>query len=344
MARASVAVVGAGVVDVVVYEQFRVGHTRGSSHGRSRIYRLAYEDPEWVRFAQEAVEGWRRLEAEAGETLLEENGLVEVVHDLEQSSAAALDACGVAWEQLDPGEAERRFPVRVPPDSIAVAQPEAGIIRADRAVAAFAGGLEIREGARIESPADLDAGAVVVAAGPWVNRLADPPLAVKVTRETVAYFRVDDPRPVPSVVTFKPEGGHDVYALADPDRLLQALTNLLTNAAQHSDGAAAITLSSAALGGRVALRVSDTGRGIPPRELPHIFERLFRGSRARATASGGAGLGLAIAASIVEAMDGKINVRSAEGVGTTFTITLPVRAVVTRRTPFRRTPVVEEVA
>jgi sarcosine oxidase len=203
-------------VDVLVHEQFRVGHRQASSHGRSRIYRLAYGDPEWVRFAQDAVAGWRRLEAETGESLLDENGLIEVVHDLAQSSAASLDACGVAWEQLGPEEAERRYPVRVPSDSIAVVQPAAGIVRADRAVSAFAQGLEIREESRVDSLDELDAGAVVVAAGPWVNRLADPPLDVKVTRETVAYFRVADPRPVPSVVTFKPEGGHDVYALADP--------------------------------------------------------------------------------------------------------------------------------
>jgi sarcosine oxidase len=203
-------------VDVVVHEQFRVGHRQGSSHGRSRIYRLAYADPEWVRLAQDAVAGWRRLEAETGETVLDENGLIEVVHDLEQSSAAGLDACGVAWAQLDPEEAERRYPVRVPSDSIAIVQPAAGIIRADRAVSAFAQGLEIRQDSRVDSLDELDAPAVVVAAGPWVNRLADPPLDVKVTRETVAYFRVADPRPVPSVVTFKPEGGHDVYALADP--------------------------------------------------------------------------------------------------------------------------------
>jgi len=71
-----VAVVGAGVMglataralardghDVVVYEQFAQGHTRGSSHGRSQIFRLAYPDPEWVRLAAEALAGLRKLEA-----------------------------------------------------------------------------------------------------------------------------------------------------------------------------------------------------------------------------------------------------------------------------------------
>ena len=229
MARGRVAVVGAGVmglataralsragVDVVVHEQFQVGDARASSKGRSRVFRIAYPDPDWVRFAQEAVAGWRRLEAESGESILQDTGLIEVVQHMGQSSTAALDACGVLWERLEPDEAERRFPIRVPPDSLAIVQADAGFVRADRALAAFARGLEIHEGSRVESVDDLDTDVVVVTAGPWVNRLADPPLDVKVTRETVAYFRLEDPRPVPSVITFKPEGPHDVYLLADP--------------------------------------------------------------------------------------------------------------------------------
>lgn len=203
-------------VAVVVHEQFRVGDPRASSYGRSRVFRLAYPDPFWVQFAQEAVDGWRRLEAETGETLLEQNGLVEIVRHIGQSSMAALDACGIPWETLAADEAERRFPIRVPPNSLAIVQPDSGYVRADRALAAFSRGLEILEGSRVESVDDLDADVVVVTVGPWVNCLADPPLDVKVTRETVAYFHIEDPRPVPSVITFKPDGPHDVYALADP--------------------------------------------------------------------------------------------------------------------------------
>src|SRR4029077_17893738 len=96
----NVAVVGAGVMglatahvlsragyDVAVYEQFEPGHARGSSHGRSRIFRLAYSQPEWIRLAQEALAGWRELEAETEERLLEVNGLIEIVSDLRESSA-----------------------------------------------------------------------------------------------------------------------------------------------------------------------------------------------------------------------------------------------------------------
>src|SRR5947207_2401418 len=107
----------------VVYEQFQIGHDRGSSHGRSRIFRLAYAEPEYVR---------------------------------EQTRA---------------------------------------------------------------HPDEVDADAVVVTGGPWVNELLDEPLNVKMTRETLCYFRPDTGgRPVPSVVSFKPDDHtHDMYSLADPE-------------------------------------------------------------------------------------------------------------------------------
>ena len=224
-----IAVIGAGVMGLatgwalkrrghepVVYEQFKVGHDRGSSHGRSRIFRLAYAEDEYVRLAQEALDLWRELEAETGENVLELHGLVEVVRTLEESTAPTLERCGVAWERLDGEEAERRYPIRVPEDSFVVVQPEAGIARADKALAAFARGLDLREQTRA-NPDDLEADAVVVTAGPWVNELLDEPLPVKVTRETVCYFRPEPGRPVPSVVSFQPERHtHDMYSLHDP--------------------------------------------------------------------------------------------------------------------------------
>jgi sarcosine oxidase len=204
-------------VDVTVYEQFRIGHDRGSSHGRSRIFRLAYAEPEYVRLAQEALTLWRELEAESGETLLELNGLVEVVQALEESTAQTLEACGVAWERLDRDEAERRYPIHVPEGSFAVVQPEAGIVRADLALRAFGRAVNVREESRV-TPDELDADVVVVTAGPWVNELLDQVLPVKTTRETLCYFRPDAAgRPIPSVVSFKPDRHtHDMYSLADP--------------------------------------------------------------------------------------------------------------------------------
>jgi sarcosine oxidase len=225
-----VAVIGAGVMGLatgwalkrrghepVVYEQFEVGNSHGSSHGRSRIFRLAYAEDEYVRLAQEALGLWRELEAESGETILELNGLVEIVGTLEESTAHTLERCGVAWERLDHEAAEARYPIHVPEGSFVIVQPEAGIARADRALRAFARELDVREHTRAH-PDEVEADAVVVTAGSWVNELLDEPLNVKITRETLCYFRPDaGGRPVPSVVSFKPDLHiHDMYSLADP--------------------------------------------------------------------------------------------------------------------------------
>ena len=229
MSEVRIAIIGAGVMGLatgwalkrrghepVVYEQFEVGNAHGSSHGRSRIFRLAYAEDDYVSLAQEALTLWRELEAETGETILELHGLVEVVRTLEESTAHTLERNGVAWERLDGDEAERRYPINVPSESFVVVQPEAGIARADKALSAFAGGLDVREHTRVH-PEELDADAVVVTAGSWVNELLEEPLPVKVTRETLAYFRLDGHGPIPSVVSFKPDRHtHDMYSLHDP--------------------------------------------------------------------------------------------------------------------------------
>ena len=224
-----VAIIGGGVMGLatawalkrrghepVVYEQFEVGNPHGSSHGRSRIFRLAYAEDHYVQLAQEALRLWRELEAESGATILELYGLVEVVRTLEESTARTLERNGVAWERLDRDEAMRRYPIKVPEESFAVVQNEAGIARADRALEAFRRELDVRENTRAH-PDDVEADAVVVTAGSWVNELLTEPLAVKTTRETVCYFRPEEGKPVPSVVSFQPDRHtHDMYSLYDP--------------------------------------------------------------------------------------------------------------------------------
>jgi sarcosine oxidase len=227
---ADVAVVGAGVnglaaawalqregADVVVYEQFELGHERGSSHGRTRIFRLAYPETQWVRLAQEALAGWRELEAESGEKLLHLNGLLELFRDGVVSSEQALRECNAECELLSREDASRRFGVNPGEDAFVLFQPDAGIVYSDRACAAFARGLRIEENHRVESLDDLDEDVVVVCAGPWTRRLLAPhgiDLPVVETRETIAYFRLEGE--VPSVVAEVVTKGHGFYSLADP--------------------------------------------------------------------------------------------------------------------------------
>jgi sarcosine oxidase len=237
-----VAIVGAGIMgsaaaralaraghDVTLFEQFRVGHNRGSSHGRSRIVRLAYPEVEFVELAKESFAGWRELEEESGTELLELNGLLELVEDPGQSSRAALEAAGAEFELLEADEARRRWPVGVPDGWTALFQPEAGIVRADLAHRAFldsavAHGARLEEDTRVDSLDDPEAEAVVVTAGSWVTQLV-PDLPVRTTRETVAYFRRDGD-PLPSIVQLDPETrGHATYSLHDPLHGLKAGTH-----------------------------------------------------------------------------------------------------------------------
>lgn len=112
--------------------------------------------------------------------------------------------------------------------------------------------------------------------------------------------------------------------LGDEDRLKQLLLNLVDNGIKYSLPGGTVRLSLAKESGWANLIVSDTGIGIPPEDLPHIFDRFYRVDKARSRAQGGSGLGLAIAKWIVQAHGGAIQVDSTVGQGTTFRITLPL--------------------
>jgi sarcosine oxidase len=198
--------------EVTVHEQFGLDHDRGSSHGRTRIFRIAYPDADWIRFAQEAYAGWQELDP----SLIGLYGLVELVADPALTSARALDECGVPYRLLDRDEV-RALGAKLPEGWTAMHVAEAGVVFADRARHAFldAAGVEVETNRRIESTDELDADAVVVTAGPWARELVSG-LPVTVTRETLAYFRREGPPP-PSIVDLNAEtGGHGMYSLHDP--------------------------------------------------------------------------------------------------------------------------------
>ncbi len=109
----------------------------------------------------------------------------------------------------------------------------------------------------------------------------------------------------------------------DLDRLRQVIGNLVNNALFYTPPGGAITISAEQTARRVQISVSDTGPGIAPQDLPHIFDRFYRADSARDRASGGSGLGLAITRALVQAHHGTIDVHSAPGQGATFTISLP---------------------
>lgn len=109
---------------------------------------------------------------------------------------------------------------------------------------------------------------------------------------------------------------------ADPARLTQVITNLLANAIQFTPAEGTITLRTRQDGG-ARFTISDTGPGMAPEQLPHIFERFRRGDASRTRATGGTGLGLAICKAILEAHGGNIDVESEIEKGSTFTVLLP---------------------
>ena len=122
----------------------------------------------------------------------------------------------------------------------------------------------------------------------------------------------------------------DVQVKADPTRIRQVVTNLLSNALKFTPSGGQVALTARTDDGRALIRVSDTGPGIPADEVAHVFDRFFRGREVRA---GGSGIGLTVARELVRAHDGDIQVTSDPGRGTTFTVFLPM-ASSGERAPF----------
>ena len=222
---------------VALLERFEPGHVRGSSHGGSRIFRLAYDDPQYVHLARAALAGWRELEADAGEDLLDLTGGVDHGDgpDVERV-AAALTASGAAFELLVPEAAAERWPgLRF--EGQVLVSPEGGRCRSDAAVAALQRrvaelGGEVRFSTPVEEVVPTGdgvevrtgdgawrAGAAVVAAGAWLPRLASgvpglPPL--EVTKQQVVHFPTAPGAPGVEAWPSFVHRGQWIYGLATP--------------------------------------------------------------------------------------------------------------------------------
>jgi two-component system sensor histidine kinase SenX3 len=121
-------------------------------------------------------------------------------------------------------------------------------------------------------------------------------------------------------------GDHGLGVLGDEDLLLTAIRNLLENAVAYSPERTRVLVTTRRADDRVEISVEDQGIGIPERDLQRIFERFYRVDPARSRATGGTGLGLAIVKHVTAAHGGAVTVRSVEGAGSTFTLSLPLRS------------------
>ncbi|NJN67060.1 MAG: HAMP domain-containing protein [Chloroflexaceae bacterium] len=118
---------------------------------------------------------------------------------------------------------------------------------------------------------------------------------------------------------------HQVAIIGDEDRLKQALINLVANALSHTPAGGSVTIGLSRHQTHTAcLRVGDTGEGISPDDIPYLFDRFYRADKARSRRSGGAGIGLTIVKWVVESHGGQVVVESVPGVGSVFTLLLPI--------------------
>ncbi|HQX11039.1 MAG TPA: N-methyl-L-tryptophan oxidase [Thermoflexales bacterium] len=200
---------------VLLLEQFEFAHTRGSSHGESRIFRFAYPEIEYARFAMQCRPLWHALEADAGEQLLIPTGGLDFADDADgyaevREVATSLAAAGGAYEELDRVALARRYPQwRLAEGALGVYSPDAGVLRATRCVQrmierAAAHGAEARAGEAVTALQATDGGVevvtsqgryrarkAIVTAGAWVNQVlagVGAALPVQATQEQVVYY------------------------------------------------------------------------------------------------------------------------------------------------------------
>jgi two-component system, OmpR family, sensor kinase len=153
-------------------------------------------------------------------------------------------------------------------------------------------------------------------------REQSPVLIAETVRGAIAQIRPE----ADAVVVREPEldGIDDSVVLGNPDELGQVFVNLLDNAVRYTPSGGVICVNAGATDGEIAISITDSGVGISERDLPHVFERFYRGEAGRARE--GAGLGLAIVDQYVRQHGGRVVVDRKQPIGTTFTVFLPLLA------------------
>jgi sarcosine oxidase len=204
-------------VRAVGIERFTPGHERGSSHGQTRIIRLGYfEHPSYVPLLRHAYALWRDIERAAARPLLHVTGIAEIGPGdgaLVRGTLASVEIHGLPHEVLSAAQLMQRLPAfRVPSDFVGVLQPDGGFLEAEAAVEtllslARGAGAEIRSpetvraiepcGGHVRIGTDhgsIEAGAAIVALGPWIKALVpDLPAPIRITRQVMAWFAPVDP-------------------------------------------------------------------------------------------------------------------------------------------------------
>ncbi|MGD9015666.1 MAG: ATP-binding protein, partial [Candidatus Omnitrophota bacterium] len=132
----------------------------------------------------------------------------------------------------------------------------------------------------------------------------------KQSKEKSIRIKEDIPRDIPNI-------------LADESRIAQVLLNLMDNAIKYNNEGGSITILAKEKDNFIRIEISDTGVGIPEKDLPRLFERFYRIDKARSRELGGTGLGLSIVKHIIQAHNGEVFVQSIFGKGSTFSFTIP---------------------
>jgi sarcosine oxidase len=205
-------------ISVLGIERFAVGHDRGSSHGATRIIRLAYfEHPSYVPLVRRAHALWRELEAASGQKLVYVTGVAEMGPPdgtLMQGTLASARLHGLRHEMLTASEFMSSFPAfRLPSDFITMLQPDGGFLLAEPSIHALIGqakaaGAQVREQVAVRAiepragavrvdtdDGAIDAAAAIVAAGPWTTSLLpDLPVRLRITRQVMGWFAPAEPQ------------------------------------------------------------------------------------------------------------------------------------------------------